>query len=106
MYNITMSAGLAPVKGSDVAAHELRRVVDDRDAGGIRPHPQREDATVYELSVRLRLASLLSCSRVRCHDSRVARPCAVPLAGLMAVWLRVRPRRPVPSRPHDSRSCP
>ena len=31
----------------DASAVELRRVVDDRHAGELRPHPQRADAPVY-----------------------------------------------------------
>ena len=50
IYNITMSAGLAPVKGLDASADELWRVLDDCDAGGIRPDSQRADAAIYELT--------------------------------------------------------
>ena len=35
IYNVTMSAGLAPVKGHDAAAHELWRLVAHRDARGV-----------------------------------------------------------------------
>jgi rod shape determining protein RodA len=44
IYNITMSAGLAPVKGTDAAVDELRRLFHDRDAGRIRAHSQRQNA--------------------------------------------------------------
>ena len=47
IYNITMSAGLAPVKGLTLPLHELRRVVDDRHAGELRPDAQRADAAIY-----------------------------------------------------------
>ena len=34
-------------QGFDASAVELWRVVDDRHAGELRPHPQRADASVY-----------------------------------------------------------
>ena len=37
-------------QGAHAAAHELRRVVDHRDARRFRPHPQRADATVHQLT--------------------------------------------------------
>jgi hypothetical protein len=37
-------------EGPHAAADELRRLVDDRHPGGLRPHPQREDAAVHELA--------------------------------------------------------
>ena len=51
IYNVAMSAGLAPVKGHHAAADELWRVVAHRGAGSFRPHPQREDEAVHKLSV-------------------------------------------------------
>ena len=45
-------------QGADAAAHELRRLVHDRDAGGVRPHPQRADAPVYELTVGVEISQL------------------------------------------------
>ena len=77
VYNITMSAGLAPVKGLDAAAHELRRLVDDRHAGGIRLDPQRADASFYELNTA---ATLIIASRAfvpQCLGLAFAAPIAV-----------------------------
>ena len=42
--------GTGAGQGTDAAAHELRRLLDDRDAGGLRAHPQRADAPIHELS--------------------------------------------------------
>ena len=42
--------GAGPGQGAHAAAHELRRVVDDRHAGRLRADPQREDAEVHELT--------------------------------------------------------
>ena len=36
-------------QGSDASAHELRRLLHDCHAGGIRPDSQRADAPIYEL---------------------------------------------------------
>ena len=58
IYNITMSAGLAPVKGFDVAPDELRGLVDDSDACRIRAHPERQDEAVYELGFQLSAVSV------------------------------------------------
>ena len=52
-------------QGLDAAAHELRRLLHDRDAGGLRPHPQRADAPVHELSGRRRQCR---CNRPRRRD--------------------------------------
>ena len=51
MYNVAMSVGPRPGQGHHVAAHELRRLVADRDDGDFRAHPQRQDAPVHELTI-------------------------------------------------------
>jgi hypothetical protein len=61
-------------QGADAAAHELRRLVDDRHAGGVRPHPQREDAAVHELTDCAASRSCTGSSRHR------------PEAGWSAGW--------------------
>ena len=41
-------------QGTDASAHELRRLLHDCHAGGIRPDSQRADAAIYELSGSVR----------------------------------------------------
>ena len=50
IYNIAMSAGLAPVKGITLPLMSYGGLVPHRDAGGFWPHPQREDAAIHELT--------------------------------------------------------
>ncbi len=50
IYNVTMSAGLAPVKGLTLPLMSYGGLVDDRDTRRFRPDPQREDAQVHQLS--------------------------------------------------------
>ncbi len=90
IYNITMSAGLAPVKGIDAAADELRRLVDDRDAGGLWPHPQREDAAVHQLA-RISLSHAIpeDDHRSAVSSMLIARGCLTVLAGCRACGRRV-----------------
>ena len=38
-------------QGTHAAAHELRRLLHDRDAGQFRPHSQRQDAPLHELAM-------------------------------------------------------
>ena len=52
IYNITMSAGLAPVKGLTLPLMSYGGSSHDRHAGGVRPHPERPDAAVHELNGR------------------------------------------------------
>ena len=71
--------GLGPGQGPDPAAHELWRVVARRDARRVRPHPQRADAAVYELTLygddrgrrdRDRLGLSPCCCRLWCARTR------------------------------------
>ena len=76
--------GSGPGQRPDAAAHELWRVVARVDPRRIWPHPQREDAAVYELE------SLLRC---RVADERAGWNRTGRVAG-GAVRRRVRARRP------------
>ena len=49
IYNVTMSAGLAPVKGLTLPLMSYGGSSHDCDARGLRPHPQRPDETVHQL---------------------------------------------------------
>ena len=42
-----------PGEGIDVTADELRRVLDHRDTSGVRAHPERQDAPLYSLMIRI-----------------------------------------------------
>ena len=49
IYNVTMSAGLAPVKGITLPLMSYGGSSLIAIARGFWPHPQRADATVYKL---------------------------------------------------------
>ena len=50
VYNIAMSAGLAPVKGMTLPLMSYGGSSTHRDDGSFWPHPQRQDAAVHELT--------------------------------------------------------
>ena len=66
---------------SDASAHELRRLLHDCHAGGIRPDSQRADATIYELRAggpEVRLYELRSAADLL--GAAVSGAAAVPAA--------------------------
>ena len=78
IYNVTMSAGLAPVKGLTLPLMSYGGSSHDRNARGLRPHPQRADATVYQLASRRSAHMMPLLLRVRAARmlSRPAGPAA------------------------------
>ena len=51
IYNVAMSVGARARQGHHAAAHELWRLVTDRDHGDFRAHSQRPDAPLHELTI-------------------------------------------------------
>ena len=70
IYNVTMSAGLAPVKGLTLPLMSYGGSSMIATLGGVRPDPQRADATVHELD------SAGMASGTGCLRGRIAHPVA------------------------------
>ena len=85
IYNVTMSAGLAPVKGITLPLMSYGGSSLIATLASFRPHPQRQDEAVYELT-SFDMTLLFLCDRRVLAGRAAAR--AVP----------ARPRSVVPAR--------